>query len=248
MLPTTVLDRRRFLRTTTLGLALTGLLGPARPAGAQAARIVPGPTDVLIVVDVQNCFVPGGTLPVGGGDEIVPLVNRLARAFENVVLTMDWHTPGHVSFASSHPGKKPFETVSLPYGTQVLWPDHCIQGTKDADLVPGLSIPHAQLVVRKGYRKQVDSYSAFFEADGKTPTGLTGYLKERGLQQAFFVGLATDFCVAWSALDARRSGFAALVIEDATRGIDAGGSLGKAWKDMTGAGVKRIASSDIAMP
>jgi nicotinamidase/pyrazinamidase len=177
----------------------------------------------------------------------VPLVNRLARAFDNVVLTMDWHTPGHASFASSHPGKKPFETVSMPYGTQVLWPDHCIQGTKDAELVPGLSIPHAQLVIRKGYRKHIDSYSAFLEADSKTPTGLTGYLRERGLQRVFLAGLATDFCVAWSALDARKAGFAALVIEDATRGIDTGGSLAKAWQDMTGAGVQRITSAAITM-
>ena len=237
--------RRAFLETTAIGLAFA-TLGRAGAALAQG-KIKPGPRDVLIVTDVQNCFVPGGTLPVGGGDEITPLVNRLGRAFENVVLTMDWHTPGHISFASTHPGKKPFETVTLPYGTQVLWPDHCVQGTKDAELVPGLQIPHAQLVIRKGYRQHVDSYSAFYEADGKTATGLTGYLKERGLQHAFFVGLATDFCDAWSALDARKSGFLASVIEDATRGIDAGGSLGKAWKDMTGAGVRRITSTDIEM-
>lgn len=236
--------RRAFLGTAALGLAVASL--GRRPAAAQA-KIKPGPGDVLIVVDVQNCFVPGGTLPVKGGDEIVPLVNRLARAFDNVVLTMDWHTPGHVSFASSHPGKKPFETIALPYGTQVLWPDHCIQGTRDAELVPGLDIPHAQLIIRKGYRRHVDSYSAFLEADRTTPTGLTGYLKERGLARAFFVGLATDFCVAWSALDARRAGFAAVVIEDATRGIDAGGSLARAWQDMTGAGVQRITSAQIEM-
>jgi nicotinamidase/pyrazinamidase len=240
----TTIDRRRFLTLAATSVAVAGF---ARPAFAQGGKIKPGPSDVLIVVDVQNCFVPGGTLPVAGGNDIVPLVNRLGRSFEHVVLTQDWHTPGHISFASSHPGKKPFETVSLPYGTQVLWPDHCVQGTKDAELVSGLQIPHAELIVRKGYRKQVDSYSAFFEADGKTPTGLTGYLKERGLQQTFFAGLATDFCVAWSALDARKSGFTAYVIEDATRGIDAGGSLGKAWQDMTGAGVKRITSADIEM-
>jgi nicotinamidase/pyrazinamidase len=236
--------RRAFLGTAAVGLAAIGL--GRRPAAAQA-KIKPGPTDVLIVVDVQNCFVPGGTLPVAGGDQIVPLVNRLARAFDNVVLTMDWHTPGHISFASSHPGKKPFETIALPYGTQVLWPDHCIQGTRDAELVPGLDIPHAQLIIRKGYRRHVDSYSAFLEADRTTPTGLTGYLRERGLARAFFVGLATDFCVAWSALDARRAGFAAVVIEDATRGIDAGGSLARAWQDMTGVGVQRITSAQIEM-
>ena len=208
----------------------------------------PGQQDVLLVVDVQNGFVPGGHLAVGGGDEVVPVINRLARAFAHVVLTQDWHTSGHISFASSHPGKKPFETIALPYGTQVLWPDHCVQGTPDADLHPGLRIPHAELVIRKGYRRHIDSYSAFFEADGTTPTGLAGYLKERGLRHVVLVGLATDFCVAWSALDARKAGFAATVIEDATRGIDAGGSLAKSWQDMTGAGVKRAQSSMIDFP
>jgi nicotinamidase/pyrazinamidase len=210
--------------------------------------IEPGAHDVLLVVDVQNGFVPGGALPVGGGDQIVPLINRLARAFPHVVLTQDWHPPGHISFASSHPGKTPFETISLPYGTQVLWPDHCVQGTPDADLHPDLDIPHAELVVRKGYRRHMDSYSAFYEADGTTPTGLAGYLRERGLGQVFLVGLATDFCVAWSALDACRAGFAAAVIEDATRGIDAGGSLARAWQDMAGAGVRRLTSAQIAVP
>jgi nicotinamidase/pyrazinamidase len=205
--------------------------------------MIGGAQEVLLVVDVQNCFVPGGTLPVAGGDQVVPLINRLAAAFQHVVLTQDWHTPGHLSFASSHPGKKPFDTVALPYGTQVLWPDHCVQGTADANLHPDLRIPHAELIIRKGYRKEVDSYSAFMEADGKTPTGLAGYLKERGLQRVFLVGLATDFCVAWSALDARKAGFDATVVEDATRGIDTGGSLGKAWQAMTGAGVRRATSS-----
>jgi nicotinamidase/pyrazinamidase len=205
----------------------------------------PGEQDLLLVVDVQNGFVPGGNLAVSGGDEVVPVINRLARAFEHVVLTQDWHTPGHVSFASSHPGKKPFETIALPYGTQVLWPDHCVQGTPDADLHPGLRIPHAELVIRKGYRRHIDSYSAFCEADGRTPTGLAGYLKERGLRHVVLVGLATDFCVAWSALDARKAGFAATVIEDATRGIDTGGSLARSWQEMTGAGVKRVQSSTI---
>jgi nicotinamidase/pyrazinamidase len=165
--------------------------------------------------------------------------------FRNVVVTQDWHTPRHASFASSHPGKKPFDTVQMPYGTQVLWPDHCVQGTPDADLAKDLKLPHAQLIIRKGYRQHVDSYSAFLEADRKTMTGLTGYLRERGLKHVYFTGLATDFCVAWSALDARRSGFEATVIEDATRGIDAGGSLAKAWADMMGAGVKRVQSSAI---
>ena len=218
----------------------------AFPAIVRAqTRIAPGDDDVLAVIDVQNCFLPGGTLAVPEGDKIIPLINRLAPAFRHVVITQDWHTPGHISFASSHPGKKPFDTVTLPYGTQVLWPDHCIQGTADAEVHKELKIPHAELIIRKGYRQHVDSYSAFLEADRATKTGLTGYLQERGFKRVFLVGLATDFCVAWSALDARRAGFDALVIEDATRGIDAGGSLGKAWTDMTSAGVRRITSSDI---
>ena len=238
--------RRHFLKTAAAGVAWASLAGCRSTASpAAGARLKPTSSDVLIVVDVQNCFVPGGTLPVKEGDQIVPLINRIAKAFDNVVLTMDWHTPNHASFASSHPGKKPFETVPMPYGTQVLWPDHCIQGTKDAELVPGLSVPHAQLLIRKGYRRHIDSYSAFLEADGRTRTGLAGYMKDRGLERAFLVGLATDFCVAWSALDARKSGFDALVIEDATRGIDTGGSLSRAWQDMTAAGVKRVQSRDL---
>jgi nicotinamidase/pyrazinamidase len=209
--------------------------------------ITPTDTDVLAVIDVQNCFVPGGTLPVPEGDTVIPTINRIATAFRHVVITQDWHTKGHASFASSHPGKKPFQTTALPYGTQVLWPDHGIQGTRDAELHRDLQIPHAELIIRKGYRPDVDSYSAFLEADRKTKTGLTGYLNERGLRRIFFVGLATDFCVAWSALDARKGGFEALVIEDATRGIDTDGSLGKAWSDMTAAGVKRIQSADIKL-
>ena len=175
----------------------------------------------------------------------MPLINRLAGGFQHVVLTQDWHTPGHISFASSHPGKKPFETTSLPYGTQVLWPDHCIQGTDGANLHQDLKIPHASLIIRKGYRQHMDSYSAFYEADGKTPTGLTGYLRDRGLTQVYLCGLATDFCVGWSAVDARKAGFGAAVIEDACRGIDVGGSLAKAWTDMQAAGVRRLQSSDL---
>jgi len=242
----TTSNRRQFLRVAAGGLTLAGFVGRASAAGAEAT-IKPGAHDVLLVVDVQNCFIPGGSLAVNGGDEIIPIINRIAPAFQNVVLTQDWHTPGHVSFASTHPGKKPFETIQLPYGTQVLWPDHCVQGTPGADLAPGLSVPQAELVIRKGYRQNVDSYSAFLEADRKTPTGLAGYLRERGLRHVYLVGLATDFCVAWSALDARKAGFAATVIEDATRGIDTGGSMAKAWADMRGAGVKRIKSSDIAV-
>jgi nicotinamidase/pyrazinamidase len=208
-------------------------------------RITPGDADVLAVIDAQNGFMPGGTLPVLDGHAIVPLINRLAQAFRHVVITQDWHTKGHISFASSHPGRKPFETVDLAYGTQVLWPDHCIQDTPDADLHKDLKIPHAELIIRKGYRPHVDSYSAFLEADRKTPTGLAGYLNERGLKNVYFVGLATDFCVAWSALDARRAGLAASVIEDATRAIDTNDSLAKAWSDMTAARVARITSSEI---
>jgi len=205
----------------------------------------PSERDVLLVVDVQNDFIPGGALPVKDGDQVVAVINRLSPAFARVVLTQDWHTPGHVSFTSSHPGKKPFETIELPYGTQVLWPDHCVQGTPGAALHKDLTIPHAELIIRKGYRKQIDSYSTFVEADHKTHTGLAGYLKERGLRNVYLAGLATDFCVNWSALDARKAGFAVTVIEDACRGIDTGGSLARAWDSMTKAGVKRLQSSDI---
>jgi nicotinamidase/pyrazinamidase len=238
-------DRRAFLGVAAAGFA-AALAGRIGRVAAQGGVMKPGPTDVLLVIDVQNCFTPGGSLAVKDGDAIIPIINKLAGSFEHVVLTQDWHTPGHISFASSHAGKKPFETTSLSYGTQVLWPDHCVQGTPGADLHSALRIPHAELIIRKGYRKEVDSYSAFMEADGKTPTGLAGYLKERGLTTCYFAGLATDFCVAWSALDARKAGFNAAVIEDACRGIDVGGSLAKAWADMQGAGVKRIQSADIA--
>jgi nicotinamidase/pyrazinamidase len=233
-----MIARRRFVLGTVSVFVTSGMSGVAR-----AQSVKPGEADVLVITDVQNCFLPGGTLPVPEGDKIVPIINRLGALFRNVVMTQDWHTAGHISFASSHPGKKPFETVQLPYGTQVLWPDHCVQGTADADMAKELRVPHAQLVIRKGYRQHVDSYSAFLEADRKTMTGLTGYLKERGLKNVYFTGLATDFCVAWSALDARRAGFEAAVIEDATRGIDAGGSLARAWTDMTSAGVKRLQSA-----
>ncbi|MEK7701673.1 MAG: bifunctional nicotinamidase/pyrazinamidase [candidate division NC10 bacterium] len=207
--------------------------------------MTPREHDVLLVVDVQNDFIPGGALAVAHGDEVVPLVNRLARAFPHVILTQDWHTPGHVSFASSHAGKKPFETIELPYGTQVLWPDHCVQGTPGADFHRSLDVAHAETIIRKGYRRHVDSYSAFCEADGKTPTGLAGYLRDRGLEHVFLVGLATDFCVAWSALDARKRGFRATLIEDACRAIDTGGSLTKAWQNMAAAGVFRLACSAV---
>ncbi len=200
---------------------------------------------MFVVVDVQNCFTPGGSLAVKEGDVIVPLINRIAKQFKHVVITQDWHTADHISFASQHAGKKPFETIKLGYGTQVLWPDHCVQGTDGAALHKDLNIPHAELIIRKGYRREVDSYSAFLEADKKTQTGLGGYLKQRGLKRVYFAGLATDFCVGWSALDARKQGFEALVIEDACRGIDVQGSLAKAWAAMQVAGVKRIQSTDV---
>jgi len=196
---------------------------------------------------VQNCFLPGGSLAVKDGDKVIPVINSLAKGFENVVMTQDWHTPGHISFASSHPGKKAFEVVRLPYGDQVLWPDHCVQGTESAELSKDLKIPHAQIVIRKGFHKDVDSYSAFLEADKKTNTGLASYLKERGITTIFVTGLATDFCVAWSAIDGRRAGLNVYVVEDACRGIDTQGSLAKAWLDMDKAGVKKIQSGDVAI-
>jgi nicotinamidase/pyrazinamidase len=211
-----------------------------------AAPIKIDDASALLVIDVQNGFLPGGSLAVKDGDQVIPVINRIAKGFANVVMTQDWHTAGHISFASTHPGKKPFEVIDLPYGKQVLWPDHCVQGTDGAALSKDLSIPHAALVVRKGFHQDVDSYSAFTEADGKTTTGLAAYLKARKLQRLFVAGLATDFCVAWTALDARKAGFEAYVVEDACRGIDAQGSIAKAWADMAKAGVKRIQSSDIA--
>jgi nicotinamidase/pyrazinamidase len=191
----------------------------------ESERIAMTESDVLLVVDVQNDFCPGGRLAVPGGDEVVPMVNRLAAAFANVVLTQDWHPAGHLSFASSHPGRQPFETIEVAYGPQVLWPDHCVQGSAGAQFHRDLDIPHAALVVRKGFRRAVDSYSAFFENDKTTPTGLAGYLRERGLERVFLAGLAFDFCVRYSAEDARGQGFAAVVIEDACRGIDVENSV-----------------------
>jgi nicotinamidase/pyrazinamidase len=185
-------------------------------------------------------FCPGGRLAVPDGDAVVPVVNALAARFAHVVLTQDWHPKGHASFTSSHPGAVPFETRQLPYGAQVLWPDHCVQASAGAALHPGLDVPHAELVIRKGYRAAVDSYSAFNEAD-RAPTGLAGYLRERGFTRVFVCGLATDFCVAFSAVDARTAGFETVVVEDACRGIDAGGSLAAAWARMAAAGVGRAA-------
>ena len=238
-----MLNRRQTLATLgtlTMTAITTKLLWAATPIKIDDAS-------ALLVIDVQNCFLPGGSLAVKEGDQVVPVINKLAKGFTNVVMTQDWHTPGHISFASSHAGKKPFETGDLAYGKQVLWPDHCVQGTDGASLSKDLVIPQAELIVRKGYHKDTDSYSAFTEADGKTTTGLAAWLKARKLQKLFIAGLATDFCVAWTATDARKAGFEAYVIEDACRGIDTQGSLAKAWADMAKAGVKRIQSSDIAV-
>ena len=205
------------------------------------------PSDVLVAVDIQYDFLPGGALAVADGDSVIAPVNRLAAEFKNVVMTQDWHPADHVSFASTHEGAAPLETVQLSYGTQVLWPDHCVWETRGAELSHELDIAHAQLVIRKGYNRAVDSYSGFQEADRRTRTGLAGYLRERGLERVFVVGLATDFCVAWTALDARDAGFETYVIEDATRGIDTAGSMRKAFEDMDGAGVARIRTADILL-
>ena len=232
------ISRRSFLQST----AALGLV-PGLDAMA-AGKIKPG-TAALIVVDVQNCFLEGGTLAVKGGAEVIPVINQLAPAFQNIVVTQDWHTAGHASFASSYTGKKPFETTKLKYGNQVLWPDHCVQGTADAEVSKELKLPTAQLIIRKGFHKEMDSYSAFEEADHKTATGLAGYLKARGIKTVFVTGLATDFCVAWTAMDARKAGFEVYVIEDATRGIDLNGSVAAAWKQMAAQKVKRIQSADV---
>ena len=201
--------------------------------------------DVQIVVDMQNDFLPGGALAVPDGDAIIAPINSLGRRFGHVLLTQDWHPAGHVWFASSHKGAV-FETIHLDYGEQVLWPDHCVQGTKGAALADSLDLPTSELIIRKGYHPEIDSYSAFLEADHKTGTGLKGYLRERGLGRVFVCGLATDYCVAWTALDARAAGFDTTVIEDACRAIDLNGSLQAAWNTMAGAGIVRLTSAAIS--
>jgi nicotinamidase/pyrazinamidase len=208
-------------------------------------RIAPQPDDALIVVDMQNDFVRGGALAVPGGETIVPLVNRLIGAFAQSALTQDWHPPGHASFASSQPGTKLFERIATPHGEQVLWPDHCVQGSDGAALIAGLDVASPFLILRKGTKRAVDSYSAFLEADRVTTTGLAALLEARGVRRVFVCGLATDFCVAFTALDARAAGFATFVIEDACRAIDADDSLETAWTQMAAAGVTRIASTAI---
>lgn len=200
-------------------------------------------TSVLIVIDVQYDFLPGGALAVQDGDRIIPTINRIAPLFQHTIATQDWHPSGHISFASSHAGQQPFDVIELPYGPQVLWPEHCVQESHGAAQSNQLELPHVQLIIRKGYHQAIDSYSAFMEADRRTPTGLAGYLRERGLTNCYLCGLATDFCVAWTALDARQAGFNVCVIEDACKGIDMHGSLAKAWADMAAAGVRSIHSS-----
>ncbi len=211
------------------------------------ATITPSNTDVLLVIDVQNDFCPGGALAVPEGDRIIPVVNRLAEKFPRLVLTQDWHPPGHLSFASSHAGKAPFDTTDLPYGEQVLWPDHCVQGTSGAQFHPGLDADRAELVLRKGFRREIDSYSAFFENDRATATGLAGYLRERGLGRAFLCGLALDFCVRYSAEDARRCGFEVAVIGDACRAIDTGGSLEATLGAFDDLGIPMCESADFML-
>ena len=201
--------------------------------------------DVLLVADIQNDFLPGGALGIAGGDVIVPIVNRLVRAFGQVVVTQDWHPKGHASFASSHEGAKPFDVVKMPYGEQVLWPDHCVQGERGAQLHEALDVDAAFLILRKGVNPKVDSYSAFTEADGKTTTGLAALLKARGARRVFACGLATDYCIAYSAFDARAAGFETFVVDDACRAIDAGGSLDAAWSKMNAAEVWRIQAREI---
>lgn len=203
-------------------------------------------TDALIVVDLQADFLPGGSLAVADGDAIVAPVESLAHRFETVVLTQDWHTPGHISFASSHAGRRAFEMIDLPYGPQVLWPDHCVMGSPGARIVSEPLLSRAQLIIRKGFHPEVDSYSGFQEADRSTRTGLAGYLRERGFSRLFVCGLATDFCVSWTALDAATHGFDTFVVEDLTRAIDANGSLARALDAWARTGVKRIAASDLS--
>ena len=197
-----------------------------------------GDSDVLLVIDVQNDFCPGGNLAVPEGDKVVPVINRLAQRFHHVVVTQDWHPAGHHSFASSHAGRKPYDTIEAAYGPQILWPDHCVQGTEGAEFHPGLALRNLELVIRKGFRPHIDSYSALYENDHKTPTGLAGYLRERGIKRVFVCGLALDFCVRYSAEDARRQGFDVAVIEDACRGIDLGGSVKAARESFAALGIE----------
>lgn len=199
----------------------------------------------LLIVDVQNDFCPGGALEVPNGDQVVPVINRLSKHFDHVIQTQDWHPKGHSSFASSHPDKDPFSVIDMPYGEQVLWPDHCVQGSEGAEFHSDLVTTRTQLIIRKGFRKEIDSYSAFYENDNQTPTGLAGYLRERGIDTLYVCGLATDFCVKWSVLDGLKEGFDVTVIEDAVKGIDMEGSVAAAWEEMEEAGAERVTSDDL---
>ncbi len=202
----------------------------------------PGAKDVLLVVDVQNDFCADGRLAVPDGDAVVPVVNRLARRFRHVLMTQDWHPANHLSFASQHAGKEPYETVSLSYGEQVLWPDHCVWESEGAAFHPELDLPHAELIIRKGFRREIDSYSTFFENDRTTPTGLAGYLRERGFERVVLAGLALDFCVRFSAEDARKHGFGVCVVEDACRAIDIAGTLEATRRSFAEGGVEVVQS------
>ncbi|MFZ0393527.1 MAG: bifunctional nicotinamidase/pyrazinamidase [Terracidiphilus sp.] len=205
----------------------------------------PDSNSVLVVIDLQNDFCPGGALAVAGGDEVIPAIHRIAPLFEHIILTQDWHSPRHLSFASAHPGRKPFETVPVSYGEQTLWPDHCVKGTRGAEFHPDLRLPQSELILRKGFRPEVDSYSAFFENDRATATGLAGYLRERRLTRVFLCGLAFDYCVGYSALDARRLGFEALVIRDACRAIDLNGSAAAMEEQFNAAGIVLLNSAEL---
>jgi len=201
--------------------------------------------DVLLVIDVQNDFCPGGALAVPHGDEVIAPIHRIGPRFQHIVLTQDWHPPNHSSFAASHPGKSPYDSIELAYGNQTLWPPHCVQGTRGAEFHPALGITQAELILRKGFRTQIDSYSAFFENDRSMPTGLAGYLRERGFARVFLAGLAYDYCVGYSALDARRLGFSAFVLRDACRAIDLNGSVAAMDAAFAKAGVEVIESSEL---
>jgi nicotinamidase/pyrazinamidase len=208
--------------------------------------MIPGDTDVLIVIDVQNDFCPGGRLPVPRGDDVVPVINRLAARFANIVLTQDWHPHHHFSFASTHPGKQPYDLVAAPYGPQILWPDHCVQETEGAQFHGALRVPQAAMILRKGFHRTIDSYSAFYENDRRTPTGLIGYLRERSLTRVVLAGLAFDFCVRYSAEDAQRAGFSVFVIEDACRSIDVDGSAQATRAALRNLGIQPISAGDFA--
>jgi nicotinamidase/pyrazinamidase len=202
--------------------------------------MTPLPTDALLVIDMQNDFCPGGSLEVKDGDAVVPVINQLGERFEHVILTQDWHPAAHISFASAHPGKEPFTVTQAPYGPQALWPDHCVQRSAGAALHAGLDLPHAELILRKGFRREIDSYSAFLENDHRTQTGLAGYLRERGLKRLFLAGLAYDFCVRFSAVDGTALGFECIVIEDATRPVGLPGSVDATNRAFAGAGIERL--------